>query len=209
MTYSKITLAALAMLLVAALAGPTLAAVACSATGVTEPFGDDEFYFYVTVNWDFNEAARPAGFNLSLEHLDGCSHYDPENPNQEDYILLRRGFSLVDTTCYAENGALEPRIHWEPYLEFEDEECWMPSRHLAWRNDGLTQNCIPTTAGEATLRFVSSGAPIGAAMYYDLIVIKADDGTCVVCDYFGPLPDCNEWSPVEGSSWSTIKALYK
>jgi len=85
----------------------------------------------------------------------------------------------------------------------------MPWCHLTWLNDALTEACDPLPAGEALLRFVSSGVPIGPVMYCDAILIAASDGTCVVCDYFGPLPDCNSWSPSEGSTWGTVEALHR
>jgi len=204
-----LTGAALAVLLGAVLVAPTLAATACSATGTVEPLGNDRWTYYVTVTWDFNEAAVPERFNLSLEHLDDCFHYDPENPLQQDYIITRRGFSPADSGCVDTDGTPRNKIHWDSEVVFDDPDCWMPWRHLTWRNDGITVNCSPTYAGDATLRFVSSGVPVGPALYYDAIVIVASDGTCVVCDYFGPMPDCNAWSPLEDSSWGMLKALYR
>ncbi len=100
-------------------------------------------------------------------------------------------------------------LYWESEIAYENPDCWMPSRHLTWRNNGLTEPCSPLAADVAHLRFVSAGVPIGPTTYYDAIVIKADDGTCVVCDYFGPMPDCNWWNPVEGTTWGTVKALYR
>ncbi len=209
MTRRTVSVALATTLLSAVLAVPALGAVACSATGEVEQFGSDLWTYYVTVTWDFEEAAIPERFNLSLEHLEGCSHYDPENPNQQDYIVTWRGLSLADSGCVDTEGVPRSSIHWEGYTAFDDPDCWMPWRHLTWRNDGLTEACDPLPAGDALLRFVSRGVPIGPAMYYDAILIVASDGTCVVCDYFGPLPDCNEWSPAEGSSWSMVKALYR
>ena len=43
-------------------------------------------------------------------------------------------------------------------------------------------------------------------MYYDAVVIRAG-ADCVVCDYEGPMPDCNLWAPVRPMRWGTIEAL--
>jgi len=193
----------------AALVAPALGAVACSATGEVVPFGADMWTYSIYVTWDFKSAALPEHFSLSLEYLDDCSHFDPDNPDQADYIVLRRGFSSTPPGCVDTEGTPRTSLVWESQIDDENPDCWMPSRHLTWRNDGLTQNCDPLTADTAQLRFVSRGVPIGPTTYYDAIVIKADDGTCVVCDYFGPFPDCNWWNPVEGTTWGTVKALYR
>jgi len=198
-----------AALLLFALAAPAFGAVACSATGEVQVLDNDRWTFFVTVDWDFHENARPVRFNLSLEHLDGCIHYDPDAPNQQRYIETRRGFTEADSTCVDVDQNPSHNVVLEGYVEMEDPDCWMPGRHLTWRNDGPTPDCVPKMAGSALLRFVSRGAPIGPTMYYDAITIVADDGTCVVCDYFGPMPDCNMWSPVESSTWGTVKALYR
>jgi len=196
-------------LLATLLPAPALAATACSATGEVEPFGDDAWTYYVTVEWDFHEAAIPVRFNLSLEHLNDCFHYDPENPEQDNYVMTRRGFSAADSGCVDTGGLPRNSIHWESSVVFDDPDCWMPWRHLTWENTGITVDCLPLESGEALLRFVSSGVPIGPALYYDTIMIVASDGTCVVCDYFGPLPDCNAWSPLEAQSWGMLKAIYR
>ncbi|MFH1864988.1 MAG: hypothetical protein ABIK85_03825 [Candidatus Eisenbacteria bacterium] len=193
----------------AAFAVPALGAVACSATGEAVPYSSNAWTYNIYVTWDFKEAALPEHFSLSLEHLDDCFHFDPDNPNQEDYIVLRRGFSEASPGCVDTEGVARSMLLWESELAFENLDCWMPSRHLTWRNNGLTEPCDPLPADVAHLRFVSPGVPIGPTMYYDTIVIKADDGTCVVCDYFGPLPDCNWWNPVEPTTWGTVKALYR
>jgi len=193
----------------AALVVPAMGAVACSATGEVEPYGSDAWTYHVYVTWDFNEVALPERFNLSLEHLEDCFHYNPESPNQQNYVVTRRGFSEADSGCVDVDGTPRNNIHWDSELVFDDPDCWMPWRHLTWRNDGLTEPCDPLTAGEAHLQFISRGVPIGPTMYYNVIQIKASDGTCVVCDYFGPMPDCNEWNPVEGATWSMVKVLYR
>lgn len=192
-----------------ALAVPALGAVACSATGEAVQYGSDTWTYHVYVTWDFKGAALPERFNVSLEHLDDCFHFDPDNPTQEDYIVLRRGFSEADSGCVDTEGMTRYRLFWESEIVFGDPDCWMPSRHITWRNDGLTEPCDPLTAGEADLRFISRGVPIGPSPYYEAILIKASDGTCVVCDYFGPMPDCNAWSPAETATWGTVKALYR
>ena len=209
MTRKTVCAALVAALLSGALVVPALGAVACSATGEVEPFGSDSWTYHIYVTWDFKDAAVPERFNLSLEHLDGCFHFNPDNPNQQDYIVLRRGYSAADSGCVDTEGLPRHSLHWESELVFDDPDCWMPWRHLTWRNDGLTAPCDPLVADQAHLRFVSRGVPIGPTMYYEAIVIKASDGTCVVCDYFGPMPDCNWWNPVEGATWSTVKALYR
>ena len=204
-----LVLAAGGALIALALATPAIAAVACSATGEIQVLEENRWTFFVTVEWDFNENARPVRFNLSLEHLEGCIHYDPESPNQQRYIETRRGFTEADSICFDTDQNPSHNVILESQVVMSDPDCWMPGRHLTWRNEGPTIDCVPKTAGSALLRFVSRGAPIGPTIYYDAITIFADDGTCVVCDYFGPLPDCNMWSAVESSTWGTIKALYQ
>lgn len=209
MTRRTVFVALATALLSAALVVPALGAVACSATGEVEQSGSDTWTYHVYLTWDFGEAAIPERFNLSLEHLDDCFHYNPDSPNQQDYIVAQRGFSEADSGCVDTDGTPRDSIYWESEVVFDDPDCWMPWRHLTWRNDGLTEPCDPLPVGEAHLQFVSRGVPIGPAMYYDAILIKASDGTCVVCDYFGPMPDCNTWAPVESSTWSTVKVLYR
>ena len=209
MIRETICAATVAVVLSAVLAGPALGAVACSATGEVVPYGANTWTYNIYVAWDFKDAAVPEHFSFSLEHLDDCFHFDPENPDQKDYIVLRRGSSYAAPGCVDTEGLARYTLHWESALEFENEDCWMSSRHLTWRNNGLTEPCDPLPADVARLRFVSRGGPIGPTNHYDWIVIKADDGTCVVCDYFGPLPDCNSWSPAEDTTWGTVKALYR
>ena len=209
MTQRALLVALATMLLGAVLVVPALGAVACSATGEVEAFGGDAWTYHVYVTWDFGEIPIPERFSFSLAHLDDCFHYDPDSPNQQDYIVTQRGFSEADSGCVDTGGIARNTIVWESEVVYDDPDCWMPWRHLTWRNDGLTEPCDPLPVGEAHLRFVSQGVPIGPTMYYDAILIKASDGTCVVCDYFGPMPDCNWWNPVEGATWGTVKALYR
>lgn len=209
MSRKTIQVALVTLVLSAVLVAPALGAVACSATGEVVPFGTNTWTYNIYVTWDFEELAVPEHFSLTLEHLDDCFFFDPDNPEQDDYIVLRRGSSEAAAGCVDTEGLARYRLHWESALEVENEDCWMPSRHLTWRNNGLTEFCTPLPADVAHLRFVSRGVPIGPAEYHDAIVIKADDGTCVVCDYFGPLPDCNAWTPVEGTTWGMMKALYR
>jgi len=90
----------------------------------------------------------------------------------------------------------------------EDPDCWLPTLHIFWENSGLTLDCDAPTAGTAMLTFNSYGMPIADQMYYGALIIKAGD-TCVECDYFGPMPDCNTWAPVEEHHWGMIKSLYR
>lgn len=209
MTHGKRVSTALAVFLCFSMTSGALAAVACSAVGEAVPFDENNWRYYVTITWDFNDAALPDRFSVSLAHLDDCTYYDPEDPEQQNYVLLRRGHSTAAPECIDTGGNPQRSIYWEPELVYEDPDCWMPWRHIQWENDGLTVDCLPLTADTATFQFVSKGIPIGPDMYYDAILIKASDGTCVVCDYFGPMPACNDWIPVERSTWSTVKALYR
>ena len=210
MTGARSVLVAIAALLLClALTGSAIAAVACSAVGEVVVFNEDFWRYYITVTWDFNDAAIPDRFSVSLAHLDDCPYYNPDLPEHQSYVRLRRGYSAAAPGCIDVDGNPQQNIYWEPSLVYDDPDCWMPWRHLRWDNDGLTADCEPVTADSATLQFLSKGVPTGPDMYYDTILIKASDGTCVVCDYFGPMPDCNDWVPVETSSWSTVKALYR
>lgn len=209
-TYKKSMPAAiLTSLLCLTLTSGAVAAVACSAVGEAVAFNDSYWRYYITVTWDFHDAAIPDRFSVSLSHLDDCPYYSPDIPEQQNYVQLRRAYSTAEPGCIDVDGNPQRNIYWEPELVYEDPDCWMPGRHLQWENDGLTADCEPVTADSATLQFLSKGIPIGPDMYYDAILIKASDGTCVICDYFGSLPDCNDWVPVETSSWGTVKALYR
>lgn len=189
---------------------PALSAVGCSATGSVETVEAHELWeFHVDVTWDFNDAAIPERFNISLEHLDDCIHYQPEAPNQQHYVVPGTASTAAAPGCLDIYSNPSSEVVYVGERVYEDPDCWMPSRFLTYRNDGPTPDCDPLPAGQVRLSFVSRGAPMGPTQYYDIIQIVASDGTCVVCDYFGPLPDCNMWSPVEQSTWSTVKALYR
>jgi len=75
-----------------------------------EQLGSDTWTYYVTVTWNLNDATIPERFNLSLEHLEGCFHYDPDSPNQRDYVVTRRGFSQADSGC-VDTGRGTPQRH--------------------------------------------------------------------------------------------------
>ena len=179
MTRRAVFVAFATTFLSAVLVVPALGAVACSATGEVEQLGSDTWTYYVTVTWNFNEAAIPERFDLSLEHLEGCFHYESDSPNQQDYVVTRRGFSQADSGCVDTEGAPRNSIHRDSEVVFDDPDCWMPWCHVTWRNDALTEACDPLPAGEALLWFVSSGVAIGPVMYCDAILIAASDGTCV------------------------------
>lgn len=196
------------LLLGAGLVAPALAAIGCGAVGDAYENSDGTYTYTIVLSWDFGQAARPDRINLSIEHLMGCGFYDPENPEQQDYIIAHDGFSEPDGECFDLLGEPMDDIVWVGGLAMEDPDCWMPVLHLFWQNSGPTIECLPLGTGSATLSFTSYGLPVETQIYYGAIIIKAGD-YCIVCDYEGPLPDCNTWAPVEDRHWGMIKALYR
>lgn len=196
------------LLLGAGLAVPALAAIGCGAVGEAHENNDGTYTYTVLLTWEFGEAARPDRINLSIEHLMGCGFYDPQDPVQQDYIIAHEGYSEPDGECFDLSGEPADDIVWVGGLAMDDPDCWMPVLHLFWENSGPTIECLPQGNGSATISFTSYGLPIESQVYHGAIVIKAGD-YCIVCDYEGPLPDCNNWAPVEDSHWGLIKALYK
>jgi hypothetical protein len=199
----------MALLLSAALALPAMGAVACGATGeVSLVQGEGYFAYTVTVNWDFDGGAAPDRFMLNLNHLVDCAFYDPDDPIQQLYIIPQTSWSPADGECFDIFGQPTNGIEWMGGMAMEDPDCWLPTLHVLWENNGPTIDCDVPTAGTAAFTFYSYGMPLEDEMYYGALMIKAGQ-YCIECDYFGPMPDCNTWAPVKEGRWGTIKALYR
>lgn len=183
-------------------------ATACGAVGEVEPGPNGTFVYSVTVTWDFNGAALPEEINLVLPTLVDCEFYQPGNPLQTKYVVPLTGVSLAQSGCYDVAGAPTDEIQWIGAMRFEDQYCWIDGTHIEYTNSGPTMDCLPLWADSGVFQFTSYGAPLPVMTYYDAIVIRAGDD-CIVCDYEGPMPDCNLWAPVQTIGWGTIKALYR
>jgi len=199
---------AVASLFLGAALTPAYAVVACGATGEVTQGTNGKFVYTVSVTWDFEGGAIPEEINLLLPTLDDCPFYDPGNPVQAYYVVPVSGVSQADAGCYDLQGLPITEIAWMGAMATVDEDCWLFGIHIEYTNSGATQDCFPLTADTGVFVFESYGEPIAPAIYYDAIVIKAGPD-CVVCDYEGPLPDCNTWAPVEALRWGTIKAMYR
>jgi len=199
----------LAILLSAVFALPAMAVIACGATGeVAIAQGEDYYEYSITVNWDFDQGGSPDRFMLNLDHLVDCPFYNPNDPIQQLYIIPQESWSATAGECTTATGQPVDQIQWLGGMAMEDPDCWLPTLHISWENSGPTLECDPPTAGSAVLTFLSYGMPIADQMYYGALMIKTGD-VCIECDYFGPMPDCNTWAPVEEHRWGTIKALYR
>jgi len=197
-----------AVVLGAALLSPAGAAVTCSAVGEAHDIGGGRFEYCVTVTWGFMGFAVPDRFDIALPSLDGCEFYNPDNPFQASYIAPSGGVSDAEQGCLNVQGMPVQHIEWVGEVRFEEADCWLPTLHVAYENVGSTVNCTPLSDGSGTFCFTSYGIPMPSQTYYEGVIIKAGD-YCLVCDYTGPLPECNIWSPVETTSWGTIKSLYR
>jgi len=205
---SLLTLTAAAFLVAGVCVPNASGAIACGAEGAVEAGPNGTFIYTVTVTWDFNQAALPEEINLVLPTLVGCEFYQPGNALQGKYVTPLTGVSQAQPGCYDVTGAPSTEIEWVGAVMFEDQYCWIDRTHIEFTNSGATVNCLPLFADSGTFVFSSYGAPLPVETYYDALVIKA--GTdCIVCDYVGPMPDCNLWAPVTKMGWGTIKALYR
>jgi len=185
-----------------------LGAVACGAVGGVTEGPDGAFIYTVTITWDFNGAALPEEINLLLPTLEDCEFYTPGNPLETKYVIPLTGVSLAQPGCYDVAGAPSGEILWVGAMRFEDQYCWLDGTHVEYTNSGPTVNCLPLSADSGVFMFSSYGAPLPTMTYYDAIVIRAG-ADCIVCDYEGPMPDCNLWAPVAPTNWGTIKAMYR
>lgn len=209
MGHLRFTIAAVtAILLGAVLAGSAGASIACDAVGEAYPMGDGRFEYCVTITWGFMGNAVPDRFDIVLEHLEDCEFYVPGNPFYADYLLPGGGHSEAAAGCFDAQSAPTNQIEWVGEIRLDEPDCWVPTLHVAFENTGSTKSCLPLSDGSGTFCFTSFGIPLPVETYYDVILIKAGE-FCLVCDYTGPLPDCNYWSPVETTSWGTIKSLYR
>jgi hypothetical protein len=197
-----------AILLGAGFVAPLYAATACGATGVAVENDDGTFTYTISLEWDFAGVVVPERVVLKLEHLVDCQYYNPDIPIQAKYIQPGLGTSVAAPGCLDVAGAPTDHLQWVGRIALEDPDCWVPMLHIAWINDEDTRDCEAITADTGTFEFVSYGAPLPPYEYYGAIIMRAGD-YCIECDYTGPLPDCNMWSPVEAQSWSTIKAIYR
>jgi len=197
-----------AILLGACLVAPLHAATACGATGVAVDNDDGTFTYTITLEWDFAGVVVPERIALKLEHLADCQYYNPDIPIQSKYIQPGMGSSTAAEGCLDVTGAPSDELQWVGRVALEDPDCWIPTLHISWINDGDTRECEAITADTGVFEFDSYGAPLPSYDYYGIIIMRAGD-YCIECDYTGPLPDCNMWSPVASGSWSTIKALYR
>jgi len=206
---NRICAGVFAILLSAVFALPAMGAIACGATGeVAIAQGEDYYVYTITVDWDFNWAAAPDRVLLSLDHLVDCPFYDPQDPIQQLYIVPQTSYSPAAGECFNLAGEPVSDIEWVGGMAMEAPDCGLPTLHVYWENTGETIECDVPGAGTASFSFASYGMPIADEMYYGALLLKAGD-YCVVCDYFGPMPDCNTWAPVEESNWGTIKSLYR
>ncbi|MFH1501458.1 MAG: hypothetical protein ABIG03_00280 [Candidatus Eisenbacteria bacterium] len=197
-----------AILLGAMLAGTASAVVTCDAVGEATPLGDGRFEYGITITWGLMGLAVPDRFDIVLAHLEECEYYQPGDPLYVDYLTPGTGRSDATPGCSADQSFPVEQIEWIGELRTDDADCWVPSLHIAFENVGSTESCLPLSEGSGTFSFTSFGTPLPVDTYYDVVIIKAGD-LCLVCDYTGPLPDCNYWSPVENRSWGTVKALYR
>jgi hypothetical protein len=197
-----------ALLLGAALPSTAGAIVACEAVGEVNEVGDGRFEYCVTVTWEFLGFTVPDRIDIAVPHLDDCEFYVPGDPVLGEYLVAGVGQSDAEPGCFNAQGRPTEQIAWVGEIRFDEADCWLPTLHVAFENTGATQSCLPLSDDSGAFCFTSYGAPLPEDTYYDVILIKAGD-LCLVCDYTGPLPDCNYWSPVETLSWGTIKALYK
>ena len=203
-----ILVAAAAVLIGVAMTAPVLGAVACDAVGEAFPIGGGQFEYRVTITWGFEGAALPDRFDIVIAHLEDCGFYDPEGRLGAAYVVPGLGASTAEDGCLDAQSAPAAEIEWVGEVRLEDPDCWLPALHIAYENTGATESCLPLSDDTGVFCFTSYGAPMPAETYYDVILIKAGD-FCILCDYTGPLPDCNVWSPVETTRWGTIKALYR
>jgi hypothetical protein len=197
-----------ALLLGAALLSPVGAAVTCNAVGEAHDIGGGRFEYCVTVTWGFLGFAVPDRVDVALPSIDDCPFYNPENPFQATYVVPQDGVSAAAPGCHDVTGMPVQQINWVGEIRFGESDCWLPGAHIAYENAGSTVDCSPLSDDTGTFCFTSYGIPMPDQTYYEGIVIKAGD-LCLVCDYTGPLPECNIWSPVETTSWGTIKSLYR
>jgi len=209
MKRARIVLVAAASLLFGALMAPVAhGVVACGATGEVTEGPNGTFLYTVSITWDFAGFALPEEINLVLPTLDECEFYNPGNPIQALYVVPMGGVSEAQPGCYNVQGMPVDDIAWVGAISELDEFCGIDAIHLEFTNTGSTPNCLPLSADTGLFTFTSYGVPAPSAMYYDAIVIRSGD-ICVVCDYEGPMPECNMWAPVESLHWGTIKALYR
>lgn len=188
--------------------GVAYGVVACGATGSFVDNHDGTFTYIVDITWDFGTAAVPEEVNIVLEHLDDCQYFTTENPLHVNYINPGPGTSASQSGCMNSQGLPTGAIDWVGEVARDYEHCWIPSVHLLYTNTGETPDCLPLSADTGTFEFTSHGVPMPAMMHYNIIAIWTGEH-CIFCDYTGPLPDCNMWSPVESTSWGTIKGLYR
>ena len=192
----------------AAITAPALATVACEAVGVAYPIGGGQYEYNVTITWGFDGAALPERFDIVIAHLEDCGFFQPEDAGKVQYLVPGLGSSTADGDCRDFLSEPSDEIQWVGEIRFEDPDCWLPALHIAYENTGATELCLPLSNDTGLFRFTSFGIPMAPETYYDAILIKAGD-FCIPCDYTGPLPDCNVWSPVEATRWGTIKGLYR
>jgi hypothetical protein len=205
---STLLTAATAILLGACLAGSASAAVVCSAVGDVEGTGDGTFTYCITVTWGLNGAAVPERIDLLVDNLTQCEFYNPGDPIQARYIQPVGGTSTAAGGCYDESGYPIDEIAWVGQVAYEDPDCAVQALHVGYTNSGATSHCTPLSEDDGVFCFKSYGVPLPVHTYYNAIVIRAGE-YCLFCDYTGPLPDCNMWSPVSAVRWGTIKALYR
>jgi len=188
--------------------GAAVAAISCDATGDFVDNHDGSFTYVVEVSWDFAGVVVPERVNIVLEPLDDCQYFTIENPFHINYVKDATGTSEAQSGCTDAQGFPSDEIDWVGEVARDYDECWIPSVHLVYTNTGSTPGCLPLSVGDGTFTFTSYGVPRPEQTYYETIVIRAGE-YCFYCDYTGPLPDCNMWSPVEKTSWGTIKGLYR
>jgi hypothetical protein len=205
---STLLVAAAAVLLGACLAGSASAAVVCSAVGYAQPNGDGTFTYCITVTWGFNGYAVPERIDILLDNLAQCQFYNPTNPIQAEYIVPLGGTSTAAEGCHDNSGYPADGIGWVGEVLNQDPDCSVQALHVAYTNTGTTSECQPLSEDDGIFCFESYGIPLPVQTHYEGIVIRAGE-FCLVCDYTGPLPDCNFWSPVSQTHWGTIKALYR
>jgi len=195
------------VLLAAATAAPSGAAISCYAEGTLQPNANGSFTYIVSVTWDFNGIVVPDRVALVLEHLDDCPYIDPENPSQS-FLIPRDGWSDAEAGCLDEGGSPTDEIVWKSTLELDDPDCWAPHLQISYANTGPTASCLPLTADTGRFTFSSFASPLPAMEYYNVVVIHAGS-FCIYCDYIGPLPDCEPFTPAGQFGWGMIKALYR